>query len=71
MDEILRSMRMPDLRLVLSRSLDALKPRPARRPTATALSRWDQPLTGDNWIGVFLIVVSLLSYLVGFLRTTA
>jgi hypothetical protein len=64
-------MRMPDLRLVLARSLDALKPRSTRRPAATTLSRWDQPLTGDNWIGVFLIALSLLSYLVGFLRTTA
>jgi hypothetical protein len=53
---------------VLARSLEALKPRSARRPSATTLNRWDQPLTGDNWIGVFLIGLGLLSYVVGFLR---
>jgi hypothetical protein len=61
-------MRSPNLRPFLTRSIEALKPRPARRPAATTLSRWDQPLTGENWIGVFLIVLSLLSYVVGFLR---
>jgi hypothetical protein len=34
--------------------------KPDTQPASDSL--WDRPLTGDNWIGVFLIAVSLVGF---------
>jgi hypothetical protein len=54
----------------LRRALETLKPRRARTdPTSPAnTSVWDAPLTGDAWIGVFLIGLSVVSVVVGLQR---
>jgi hypothetical protein len=53
------------LRHVLIRVLEALKPRRPRTDPASSGSVWDAPLSGDAWIGVFLIGLSIVTVLVG------
>jgi hypothetical protein len=61
---------LPKLPAALGRILAALKPRPTvADPAGPANDNlWDQPLTGDAWIGVFLIGLSVVSVLVGLQR---
>ena len=51
---------------VLLRALAALKPpRASAAPASPSNDNvWDQPLTGDAWIGVFLIGLSIVSVVV-------
>jgi hypothetical protein len=39
---------------------EAPDPQPSAEPGV-----WDRPLSGDNWIGVFLIGLSVLAFVVG------
>lgn len=58
---------LPKLPAALSRVLASLRPRRPRTDPASPPNDnlWDQPLTGDAWIGVFLIGLSIVSVLVG------
>jgi len=49
---------LSQLRRALRRAAETLKPR--TQPASDSI--WDQPLSGDAWIGVFLIAVSLLGF---------
>jgi hypothetical protein len=59
---------LPKLPPALQRAIDALKTRRARADAPANDNVWDTPLTGDAWIGVFLIVLSVLSVVVSVQR---
>ena len=55
----------PKLPPALIRALESLRPRRTDPASPSTDNLWDQPLTGDAWIGVFLIGLSIVSVLVG------